>query len=179
MNGVGLIVKRAIDVIFSAMVLLILFPVMAVVAVTIRLTMGRPVLIPTAPPRVQERSRYAVQVPHDAGGILPRRHPRPDAERLTRLGRFLRQTSLDELPQLWNVVRGDLSLVGPRPLLMQYLPLYTPEQARRHDVSRGLPAGPRSMGETRSVGRRSSIRCLVRGPLVAVVGPQNPHFDPD
>ena len=64
--------------------------------------------------------------------------PRPDAERLTRLGRLLRHTSLDELPQLWNVLRGDLSLVGPRPLLMQYLPLYTPEQARRHDVKPGI-----------------------------------------
>ena len=64
--------------------------------------------------------------------------PRPDADRLTWLGRLLRRTSLDELPQLWNVLRGDLSLVGPRPLLMQYLPLYTPEQARRHDVKPGI-----------------------------------------
>ncbi len=64
--------------------------------------------------------------------------PLPDAERLTRLGRFLRRTSLDELPQLWNVLRGDLSLVGPRPQLTQYLPLYTPEQARRHDVRPGI-----------------------------------------
>ncbi len=64
--------------------------------------------------------------------------PRPDAERLTRLGRLLRHTSVDELPQLWNVLRGDLSLVGPRPLLMHYLNLYTPEQARRHDVRPGI-----------------------------------------
>lgn len=64
--------------------------------------------------------------------------PLPDAERLTALGRFLRASSLDELPQLWNVVHGDLSLVGPRPLLMQYLPRYTPEQARRHDVLPGI-----------------------------------------
>jgi lipopolysaccharide/colanic/teichoic acid biosynthesis glycosyltransferase len=64
--------------------------------------------------------------------------PLPDAERLTRLGRFLRSSSIDELPQLWNVLRGELSLVGPRPLLMRYLPRYTPEQARRHDVLPGI-----------------------------------------
>lgn len=64
--------------------------------------------------------------------------PLPDAERLTRLGRFLRSTSLDELPELWNVLKGDMSLVGPRPLLMDYLPLYSPEQARRHEVRPGV-----------------------------------------
>ena len=69
----------------------------------------------------------------DADGAL-----RPDAERMTAFGRFLRSSSLDELPELWNVLRGEMSLVGPRPLLMHYLPLYTPEQARRHEVRPGI-----------------------------------------
>ncbi|MFL5518071.1 MAG: sugar transferase [Gemmatimonadales bacterium] len=74
--------------------------------------------------------------PQDLGE--PRGQPLSDAERLTWVGRFLRRTSLDELPELWNVLRGDMSLVGPRPLLMEYLPLYTPEQARRHEVRPGI-----------------------------------------
>ena len=70
---------------------------------------------------------------NDANG-----NPLPDAERVTQFGRFLRSTSLDELPELWNVLKGDMSLVGPRPLLMEYLPVYSPEQARRHDVRPGI-----------------------------------------
>jgi len=138
MNGVRPVIKRAIDVIFSAMSLLILLPVMAVVWVAIRLTMGRPVFFRQhrpgyrMKPFVLFKFRTMREV-YNADGT-----PRPDAERLTRLGRLLRHTSLDELPQLWNVLRGDLSLVGPRPLLIQYLALYTPEQARRHDVRPGI-----------------------------------------
>ncbi len=138
MNDVGPIVKRAIDVIFSAMVVLIFLPVMAVVVVTIRLTMGRPVFFRQHRPgyRMKPFVLYkfrTMREAYNADGTS-----RPDAERLTRFGRFLRRTSLDELPQLWNILRGDLSLVGPRPLLMQYLPLYTPGQARRHDVRPGI-----------------------------------------
>ena len=138
MSGVGPIVKRAIDVIFSLMVLLILLPVMAVVVVTIRLTMGSPVFFRQHRPgyRMKPFVLYkfrTMRETYNADGT-----PRPDAERLTRLGRLLRHTSLDELPQLWNVLRGDLSLVGPRPLLMHYLPFYTLEQARRHDVKPGI-----------------------------------------
>ena len=100
--------------------------------------MGRPVFFRQIRPgyRTKPFTLYkfrTMREAYDADGT-----PRPDAERLTRLGRLLRHTSLDELPQLWNVLRGDLSLVGPRPLLMQYLPLYTPEQARRHDVRPGI-----------------------------------------
>jgi len=138
MNGVGPTVKRAIDVIFSAMALLIFLPVMAAVVVAIRLTMGRPVFFRQHRPgyRMKPFVLYkfrTMREAYNADGT-----PRPDADRLTRLGRLLRRTSLDELPQLWNVLRGDLSLVGPRPLLIQYLALYTPEQARRHDAKPGI-----------------------------------------
>lgn len=80
----------------------------------------------------------------------------PDAERLTPVGRFVRSTSIDELPQLINVLKGDMALIGPRPLLVQYLPLYSKEQARRHEVRPELPVGHSAMGETPSVGRKNS-----------------------
>jgi sugar transferase EpsL len=111
---------------------------MLVIALIVRLCLGSPVLF------VQERpGRQGVpfrlvkfrtmREAYDAAG-----RPLPNEQRLTRLGRLLRRTSLDELPELWNVLRGDMSLVGPRPLLMRYLPLYTPRQARRHEVRPGL-----------------------------------------
>ena len=118
--------------------LIILSPVFIGTSVLVWLSMGRPILF-----RQQRPGRFAkpfwllkfrtLSDRADAGGKLF-----PDAERLTRVGRLLRATSLDELPQLWNVLRGDISLVGPRPLLMQYLPRYSPEQARRHDVMPGI-----------------------------------------
>ena len=118
--------------------LIVLSPVFMAVSVLVRLSMGRPILF-----RQQRPGRFAkpfmllkfrtMSDRRDAGGKLL-----PDAERLTRVGRLLRATSLDELPQLWNVLRGDISLVGPRPLLMEYLPRYSPEQARRHDVMPGI-----------------------------------------
>ena len=118
--------------------LIILSPVFIGTSVLVWLSMGRPILF-----RQQRPGRFAkpfwllkfrtMSDRADAGGKLF-----PDAERLTRVGRLLRATSLDELPQLWNVLRGDISLVGPRPLLMQYLPRYSPEQARRHEVLPGI-----------------------------------------
>ena len=131
-------IKRLIDLTVASLVLILFAPVMALVALAIRVTMGRPVFFRQIRPGYNTKSFtvYKFRTMREAYGLDGT--PRPDAERLTRLGRLLRRTSLDELPQLWNILRGDLSLVGPRPLLMQYLPLYTPEQARRHDVKPGI-----------------------------------------
>jgi lipopolysaccharide/colanic/teichoic acid biosynthesis glycosyltransferase len=137
-SGWRLFVKRAFDRAAAGAGLVVLSPVLAGVAVAIRATMGSPVFFLQERPGLHGRPFRIVKFrtmldARDASGRL-----RPDAERLTRLGRFLRATSLDELPELWNVLRGEMSLVGPRPLLMEYLPRYTPEQARRHDVLPGL-----------------------------------------
>lgn len=130
--------KRAVDVIGAAAGLLLAAPVIAATALCCRLFLGRPVLFRQARPGLGGRSfiMYKFRTMTDAreggGNLLP------DEVRLTRLGRFLRATSLDELPELWNVLKGDMSLVGPRPLLLEYLDRYTPEQMRRHEVKPGI-----------------------------------------
>lgn len=127
--------KRSFDVVISAGALLILAPVLAVLAFVVVAAMGRPI--------------FFRQLRPGLGGIpfelikfrtmrITREGETGDAERLTAVGRFLRATSLDELPELWNVLVGQMSLVGPRPLLPEYLPLYSPDQARRHEVRPGL-----------------------------------------
>jgi len=130
--------KRPFDVVVSAVALLMLAPVIAATALAVRFGLGRPVLFRQVRPGLRGRPfelvKFRTMLPHyDRSGRLL-----GEAERLTRFGRLLRSTSLDELPQLWNVLRGDMSLVGPRPLLMEYLDHYTPEQARRHEVRPGL-----------------------------------------
>ncbi|MFN2540327.1 MAG: sugar transferase [Mycobacteriales bacterium] len=130
--------KRSIDVAGALGALLLLSPMLLAAAVAGRLTMGRPVLFrQERVGRDAERfTLWKLRTMTDERG--PDGALRPDAERLTRLGALLRATSVDELPELVQVLRGQLSLVGPRPLLVQYLPLYTPEQARRHDVRPGI-----------------------------------------
>jgi sugar transferase EpsL len=131
-------VKRLLDVVGAAAALVLAAPLMAAISVAIVVTMGRPVLFGQERPGLGGRPfrLYKFRTMRDArdadGRLLP------DHERITRLGRWLRSTSLDELPELVNVLRGDMSLVGPRPQLMSYLDRYTPEQARRHDVRPGL-----------------------------------------
>jgi lipopolysaccharide/colanic/teichoic acid biosynthesis glycosyltransferase len=132
------LLKRMIDLIAAVSVLVVFSPVLAVVAAAIRLTMGRPVLFRQVRPGYRGVPFTLIKFRTMREAFDRDGRPLADAERLTRLGRFLRRTSLDELPQLWNVLKGELSLVGPRPLLMEYLPLYTPEQARRHEAKPGI-----------------------------------------
>ncbi len=130
--------KRLLDLALTFPALVLLSPILAFIALLVRLTLGTPVLFRQQRPGLHGKpfTLYKFRTMTDArdaqGNLLP------DAERLTTFGRFLRSTSLDELPELWNVLRGDMSLVGPRPLLMQYLDRYTPEQARRHEVKPGI-----------------------------------------
>lgn len=130
--------KRIADIVGAGVGLILFFPVIVVCAVLVARSMGRPVLFRQQRPGKGGRPFGMVKFrtmsdARDADGRLL-----PDGERLTRVGRFLRSTSLDELPELWNVLVGDMSLVGPRPLLMSYLDRYTSEQARRHDVKPGV-----------------------------------------
>jgi sugar transferase EpsL len=131
-------IKRMIDVSVAAMVLFACLPVIGVVAICIRCRMGRPILFRQQRPGLEGQpfTLCKFRTMSDTVGCDGRLLP--DSDRLTWLGRFLRRTSLDELPQLWNVVCGQMSLVGPRPLLTEYLDYYTPEQARRHAVPPGI-----------------------------------------
>jgi sugar transferase EpsL len=118
--------------------LVVLSPLLVIVALAIRLRMGSPVLFRQLRPGLRATPFTLVKFRTMRIVTSQDGRPLPDAVRLTRLGRFLRASSLDELPQLWNVLKGELSLVGPRPLLIEYLPRYTPEQARRHEVLPGI-----------------------------------------
>ena len=130
--------KRVIDVLFASTALVVLSPLLAVVAVLVRVRMGPPVLFRQLRPGREERPFELTKFRTMTDQRGPDGTLLPDAQRLTALGRFLRRTSIDELPELVNVVRGDMSLVGPRPLLMEYLPRYSAEQARRHEVRPGV-----------------------------------------
>ena len=132
------LIKSILDKLVAAIALLIFSPILLTVAISIYIRMGRPIFF--TQPRPGKDSKIftfykfrTMTDERDADGNLL-----PDAQRLTALGQFLRKTSLDELPQLWNVLIGDMSLVGPRPLLVRYLDRYTPEQARRHQVKPGI-----------------------------------------
>jgi len=130
--------KRAVDVLFSIIALVISLPIICLISILIYLTMGRPIFFKQVRPGlygkpfVLYKFRTMLDLRDQTGKMLP------DERRLTSFGRWLRSTSLDELPVLFNVLKGDMSLVGPRPLLMEYLDRYTPEQARRHEVKPGI-----------------------------------------
>lgn len=130
--------KRLFDIVVSAVALVVLSPIVAIEAVLVRLLLGSPVLFTQVRPGLNGapftvmKFRTLADLRDATGALLP------DADRMTPFGRLIRATSLDELPQLFNVLRGDMSLVGPRPLLMQYLTRYSPEQRRRHEVRPGV-----------------------------------------
>ena len=130
--------KRAFDIAVSASALIILAPVLSAVGLMVRLRMGPPALFRQVRPGLNGRPFELLKFRTMQDAIGDDGSPMPDVERLTQFGRWLRATSLDELPELWNVLRGEMSLVGPRPLLMDYLPLYSPEQSRRHEVRPGI-----------------------------------------
>lgn len=130
--------KRLFDVTISCVLLTVLAPILALVALCVQIKLGSPVIFAQWRPGLHAKPfrMYKFRTMSnatDSDGVQL-----PDAQRLSGFGRLLRATSIDELPELWNVVRGDMSLVGPRPLLTEYLPLYSPEQARRHSVTPGI-----------------------------------------
>jgi len=131
-------IKRILDVVLSSIALLLLWPAMLVVAILVRTKLGSPVVFKQDRPGKDEKIfklykfRTMTNEKDENGNLLP------DDERLTKFGKLLRSTSLDELPELINIIKGDMSIVGPRPLLVEYLPLYNEEQKHRHDVRPGL-----------------------------------------
>lgn len=130
--------KRILDLYISLLIILLLLPLIIILASLICLKLGSPILFTQIRPGLHDKPfrmikfRTMTNTRNTDGELLS------DAERLTSFGKFLRSSSLDELPELWNVLKGDMSLVGPRPLLMEYLPLYSNEQARRHEVRPGI-----------------------------------------
>lgn len=130
--------KRAADIVLSLVILVLFVPLMLMAACLVRLTLGSPVLFRQVRPGLGGKPFMmykfrTMMTAFDVDGV-----PLPDEVRLGRVGRFLRASSLDELPELWNVLKGDMSLVGPRPLLMHYLPLYSAQQRRRHEMKPGI-----------------------------------------
>ena len=130
--------KRLLDIIIASIALILLSPLYAFVAYKVRKNLGSPVLFRQVRPGLHGKPFEMIKFRTMKDAVDEQGNPLPDNERLTPFGQMLRSTSLDEMPELWNVIKGDMSIVGPRPLLMEYLPLYSPEQAKRHDVRPGM-----------------------------------------
>lgn len=131
-------IKRLIDITASSAALIVLSPILAVTTYKVKKNLGSPVLFKQTRPGLNGKPFEMIKFRTMKDGTDKDGNLLPDSERLTPFGQKLRSTSLDELPELWNVLKGDMSLVGPRPLLMEYLPLYNSEQARRHNVRPGI-----------------------------------------
>ncbi len=130
--------KRLFDVVLAFIGLIVLSPVLLIVSLLVRLKLGGPVFFTQTRPGLNGQPFKMIKFRTMKNGVDKNGNLLPDTERMTDFGQLLRSTSLDELPELWNVLKGDMSLVGPRPLLMQYLPLYSREQNRRHEVKPGV-----------------------------------------
>ena len=130
--------KRILDVVIASTALVLLSPVYALVAYKVKKNLGSPVLFRQTRPGLYGQPFEMIKFRSMKDALDTAGNPLPDSERLTPFGKMLRATSLDEMPELWNVIKGDMSIVGPRPLLMEYLPLYNSEQAKRHDVRPGI-----------------------------------------
>ena len=131
-------IKRLFDIIAASAALVVLSPVYAITAYKVSKNLGSPVLFRQIRPGLDGKPFEMVKFRTMRDAVDEEGNPLEDSERLTSFGKALRNSSLDELPELWNVLKGDMSLVGPRPLLMEYLPLYSKEQARRHNVRPGI-----------------------------------------
>ena len=131
-------IKRLFDITAASAALVVLSPVYVITAYKVSKNLGSPVLFRQTRPGLDGKPFEMIKFRTMKDAIDSAGNPLPDSERLTDFGKMLRNSSLDELPELWNVIKGDMSLVGPRPLLMEYLPLYSKEQARRHNVRPGI-----------------------------------------
>ena len=130
--------KRLLDIIIASIALILLSPLYFYVAHKVKKNLGSPVLFRQVRPGLNGKPFEMIKFRTMKDAVDALGNPLPDSERLTPFGKMLRSTSLDEMPELWNVIKGDMSVVGPRPLLMEYLPLYNKEQAKRHDVRPGM-----------------------------------------
>ena len=139
-------IKRGLDILLSGGALIVLSPVLLVTAILVRTKLGSPVIFCQERPGKDEKIFKLYKFRSMTGETDEKGNLLPDEVRLTKFGRLLRSTSLDELPELWNILKGDMSVVGPRPLLVKYLPLYSEEQRRRHDVRPGLTGWAQANG---------------------------------
>ena len=131
-------IKRLLDIVIASIALILLSPVYFIVARKVKNNLGSPVLFRQVRPGLHGKPFEMIKFRTMKDAVDANGNPLPDSERLTPFGKMLRSTSLDEMPELWNVIKGDMSIVGPRPLLVEYLPLYNEEQAKRHDVRPGI-----------------------------------------
>lgn len=130
--------KRFVDIFFSLVGLIVLSPIILLIARLVLIKLGSPVIFRQVRPGLNGKPFEMIKFRTMRDAVDAAGNPLPDSERMTPFGNFLRSSSLDELPELWNVLKGEMSLVGPRPLLMEYLPLYSPEQYRRHEARPGV-----------------------------------------